>query len=172
VMFASTIEDQAKGYHLGVDRYITKPLARSTLIEELRGLTGQGPEPRVLIIDDEERDRYLLKQKLKHLPLSITEASNGTEGVRLACKDRPNLIFLDLVMPDLTGFQVLEKLKARDVAEIPVIVVTSRILTDSDRDELLQRASAIVGKQDLEQADFGELLRRAMSGTIRPVSAG
>jgi CheY-like chemotaxis protein len=172
VLIASTIEDQAKAYHLGADRYLVKPIERPQLVRELKALTGSQPEYRVLIIDDEERDRYILRQKLNALPLAITEAHTGNEGVRMACNDNPNLIFLDLGMPDLSGFEVLEKLKSPTVAEIPVIIVTSRILADSERTELMRRAIAIVGKQDLEQANLGELLKFAMNGTVRGPSAG
>ena len=107
---------ERKGFHLGVDRYLCKPIERSDLIRELRALTGQPPLFQVLIIDDEERDRYLLKQRFRDLPVLIAEASSGAEGIRAACKHKPDLIFLDLGMPDLTGFEVLERLKSEAAA--------------------------------------------------------
>lgn len=172
VLVVSTIEDQAKAYDLGVNRYLLKPINGFDLIRELRALTGQPPLSRVLIIDDEEHERYLLKQKIRNLPLLIGEASNGTQGFDAACKHKPDLIFLDLGMPGMTGFEVLEKLKAEPaVAAVPVVIVTSRVLSASERNQLMQRAFAIVGKETLEQTDFAEMLRRAMKDTVLPVSA-
>jgi signal transduction histidine kinase/DNA-binding response OmpR family regulator len=168
VLVASSIEDEGKAYHLGADRYLCKPIERAELIRELGTLTGQRPAERVLIIDDEERDRYLLKQSLKPLALSIIEASSGTEGIRVAHENKPGLIFLDLGMPDLNGFKVLEQLSKSDLAEIPVVIVTSQVLTDLERNQLNQRSIAIVDKQHLAQTDFGELLRLAAKGRVNP----
>ena len=172
MIVVSTIDDEAKGFHLGVDRYLVKPVERSELIRELRSLTGQPPMAQVLIIDDEERDRYLLRQKLRNLPLLAIEAATGTEGIRAACKHKPDVIFLDLGMADLSGFEVLERLKKEpSAAEIPVVVVTSRVLTVPEREEIMQRAVAIVGKGNLEVTDFDEVIRRATKARIPPVIA-
>ncbi len=172
IIVASTIEDQAKGFHLGVDRYLIKPFERFDLITELRAVTGQQPGGRVLIIDDQERDRYVLKQELRNQPLLIMEAANGMEGFNKACNYKPNLIFLDLGMPDLSGFEVLRKLKAEpQLAAIPVVIVTSQILTDSERNELRKYAMAIVSKENLEHTDFADVLQRATNEGLLPASA-
>ena len=170
VLIVSTIDDQSKGYHLGVDRYLLKPIERAELIKELKSLTGQPPMMEVLIIDDEERDRYLVKQRLRNLPLLVREATSGTEGIRAACKHKPDVILLDLGMADLSGFEVLERLK-RDAAtaEIPVVVITSRVLTVPEREEIMRRAVLIVGKGNLENTDFDDVIRRATKGGILPV---
>ena len=82
----------------------------------------------------------------------MIEAASGTEGIRMACKHRPDVIFLDLGMADLSGFEVLERLKKEpSTAEIPVVVVTSRVLTGPEREEIMQRAVEIVGKGNLEK---------------------
>jgi signal transduction histidine kinase/CheY-like chemotaxis protein len=164
LLVASSIEDQAKGFHLGADRYLIKPIERPDLIKELTALTGEQPMPRVLIIDDEERDRYLIKQKLRDMSLIIVEAENGPEGIRMAHKNKPDVIFLDMRMPDMTGFEVVERLKKdAGLAEIPVILVTSHILTEAERGAMAQKVLTIVGKGNLEQTDFAELLRRAQN---------
>jgi signal transduction histidine kinase/DNA-binding response OmpR family regulator len=162
VLVASTIEDRNKGFHLGIDSYILKPFEQFDLLRELKGLTGQMATSRVLVIDDQERDRYLLKRRLRGLPLLMMEAPGGVEGLRLAAKSKPDVIFLDLTMPDLTGFEVLDRLKSDpDVSGIPVIITTSRILSEAEQQRLLDRTVAIVGKDRLEQTDFAELLRFA-----------
>ncbi|HXE63335.1 MAG TPA: ATP-binding protein [Bryobacteraceae bacterium] len=162
ILVASTIEDRNKGFHLGVDAYLLKPFERADLLRELRLLTGQGATRRVLIIDDQERDRYLLKQRLRGLSLLIMEASGGSEGLLLASRTRPDLIFLDLTMPDLAGAEVLDRLgQDPDLARTPVVIVTSRTLSAQERHRLEQKAFAILGKDQLEHTDCADLLRRA-----------
>jgi len=170
VMVASTIEDQNKGFHLGADSYLLKPFEQPVLIQELCKLTGHLESTRVLIIDDLERDRYVLRQHLRSSQVSITEASGGLEGIRMATAARPDLIFLDLMMPDLTGFEVLDILKSDPaVAKIPVIITTSQVLSESDQQRLLPRTVVILGKGMLEQVDFPELLRCAAIERALPV---
>jgi len=168
VLVASTIEDRNKAFHLGADSYILKPFEQSELLRELRTLTGQAVTTRALIIDDQERDRYLLKQQLRDLPLQIMEAPGGVEGLRVASERRPDVIFLDLSMPDLSGFDVLRKLRGEAVtAGIPVIIVTSLVLSEADRQRLPEREIAIVRKDCLEQTDFAELLRSSGVSALR-----
>jgi signal transduction histidine kinase/CheY-like chemotaxis protein len=168
VLVASTIEDRNKGFHLGADSYILKPFEQADLLRELRALTGQVVTTRALIIDDQESDRYVLKQMLRDLPLQIMEAPGGVEGLRLATERRPDLIFLDLSMPDMSGFEVLRKLKGQSATvDIPVIIVTSLVLSEADRQRLPEQDIVIVRKDSLEQTDFAELLRGAVVSANR-----
>jgi CheY-like chemotaxis protein len=112
ILVVSTIEDQGKAFHLGASDYLVKPIERADLISRLRALTGQTPLHRVLIIDDNERDRYLFKRQLKDAPFLVLEASGGREGIRKANEAKPHLIVLDINMPDMGGFEVVERLKA------------------------------------------------------------
>jgi signal transduction histidine kinase len=95
---------------------------------------------RVLIIDDNEIERYALRQFLSTSRYEVIEATSGYDGLRLARQAHPHVIFLDLMMPDVHGFEVLKMLKAiEDTRRIPIVLFTSqRLETDSDR----QRASA------------------------------
>jgi signal transduction histidine kinase/CheY-like chemotaxis protein len=162
ILVASTIEDRSKGFHLGIDAYLLKPFEPADLLRELRLLTGQSATRRILLIDDQERDRYLLKQRMRGLSLLIMEASGGIEGLQLAVKTRPDVIFLDLTMPDLSGNEVLERLAADPaLAAIPVIIATSRPLSARERQQLSRQAFAILEKDHLDRTDFADLLRRA-----------
>jgi CheY-like chemotaxis protein len=117
------------------------------------------------MIDDEERDRYVLRQKLGNLRVSISEATSGAAGIQAARQDRPDLIFLDLTMPDMTGFETLRELsKDPSTANIPVIVVTSRVLTETERAVLMQHAAAILSKASLDRTNIEQLLRDAIRG--------
>jgi signal transduction histidine kinase/CheY-like chemotaxis protein len=165
VIVASTIEDQAKGFNLGATSYLVKPVERSALLTELRRLTGEHTLGRILMIDDNELDRYLLKQHLKNLPVGISEASSGAEGIRNAVETTPDAIFLDLAMPGMSGFEVIERLKAAPASRgIPVIIVTSRSLTDLERRKLMEGGAAIIlNKQNLTATLVEDALRRTLN---------
>jgi len=169
VIIVSTIEDQAKAFHLGADDYLMKPIERSLLLERLRELASR--TPRILIIDDDERDRYLLKQQLRESNVVIQEASGGAEGIRVAAAEKPDAILLDLTMPDLSGFEVLDALK-NDAAtqDIPVVICTSRILTDSERLQLSEKIVAILSKEGLGQGEAAQAIRCALSSPRLPAA--
>jgi signal transduction histidine kinase/CheY-like chemotaxis protein len=160
VIILSTLEDRAKGYHLGAASYLTKPVDRAQLVGELSILTGEPPLNQILIIDDNEMDRYLLKQQLRKLSVLINEAPSGVEGLRKARELQPKVIFLDLVMPGSSGFETLDELKSDPaLRDIPVVVATSLVLRDDERVRLVKKAVAIVHKDKLAQTDIAELLR-------------
>ena len=170
VIVATTIEDHAKAFHLGADDYLVKPIERAPLLERLRKLTGSTRSPSILIIDDNERDRYLLKQLFRGSSIVIQEAAGGAEGLREAMKEQPNAIVLDLSMPDLSGFEVLDALKKdASTKDIPVVICTSRILTESERRRLGGQTVAVVNKDRME-TDAANVIRSAVSA-LR-VSAG
>jgi CheY-like chemotaxis protein len=118
-----------------------------------------------LIVDDDEVSRYLLKGALAHSGYRLLEAHGGREGLRLARENKPRAIILDLAMPDLSGFEVLELLKSDpQTQEIPVVIHTSQELGSQDR-ALLHAAVDIVPKQsgsrELTSARIAEALTRA-----------
>jgi CheY-like chemotaxis protein len=120
--------------------------------------------PKILIIDDEEIARYLLRQSLAAPPECIEEAADGMEGVAKAHQGRPQAIFLDLMMPGMTGWEALKMLKADPVTrEIPVLVITSKKLKDSDRAQLEPDAAAILSKEILSQQEATAEIRAALA---------
>jgi signal transduction histidine kinase/CheY-like chemotaxis protein len=103
--------------------------------------------PIILIIDDEEISRYVLRNLLRASNFRVIEANGGVNGLQVAESRRPAAIFLDLIMNGMQGEETLQRLKANPAtASIPVIVHTSRVLTDVERAKLLQHAIAIVSK--------------------------
>jgi CheY-like chemotaxis protein len=151
VIVVSAIDDHRKGLALGADAYGTKPVEREWLLKNLRRVTSR-PAPTALVIDDDAIARYILKRGLTGLAYDVVEAANGNEGLRLARDVRPQVIFLDLVMPDLSGHAVLAKLKDDPgCASIPVIVVTSEVLEPVERENLAARAVAVLSKDSASQ---------------------
>jgi len=163
ILVVSSIEDQAKAYHLGARDYIVKPVERVDFITRLRALTDQPPIHRVLIIDDNETDRYLWKRQLSGAAFLITETYNGYDGFQKASQEKPDLIVLDLNMPGLSGFEVLERLKAAtSTKDIPVVICTSRILTSTERNQLAGKAVTILSKEGLDHSVAARELRRVI----------
>ncbi len=123
-------------------------------------LSAPAPKPKLLLIDDEDVSRYLLSQLLGS-SYEIIEAKNGTEGIEQVHKRRPDLVFLDLSMPGLSGFEVLAQLKAApDTRDIPIVVVTGQRLDPDVEAELSRQTAALLRKDMLARiealaVDFG-----------------
>ena len=117
----------------------------------------------ILLIDDEESARYIARQRFRGTRYRIIEASNGIEGAERARFERPALILLDLVMPDRSGFDVLDDLKLdASTRSIPVIIHTSRRLRAADFDRLANRHAAILPKGEFWPADTLEYIKNLL----------
>jgi signal transduction histidine kinase/CheY-like chemotaxis protein len=176
VLVITTVDDERKGLSLGADAYCLKPIGRDTLIRKLQALTGvsaelSGGEPRVeagaqlciLIIDDEPVDRYILLRLLEQQPCIVEQAASGFEGLRILREIKPDLIFLDLNMPGLSGYEVLNRIKADPATRnIPVAVVTSAELSAQQHLQLEGQACAVMNKVDLSAKAIDDLLAAAM----------
>jgi signal transduction histidine kinase/DNA-binding response OmpR family regulator len=146
VLVISSVEDERKGLALGADGYCLKPVSRTSLLERLNTLTGH----RVLIIDDDPASRYVIQKLLTGRKTCVLEASDGRSGLVAARRSRPSLIFLDLMLPDMRGEQILEALREdTQLQSVPVAIVTSRLLSAQQRAELETRAQAVLQKSDL-----------------------
>ena len=99
-------------------------------------------------MDDRERDRYLIRGALGTLGhFEIAEADCGEDALSRARSVKPDVIFLDLILPDITGFEILERLKSdSETKDIPVIINTSKILDESERRRLIAETAAILAK--------------------------
>ncbi|MCY1073422.1 ATP-binding protein [Archangium lansingense] len=132
---------------------------------ERQSLEQETPHARtVLIIDDDEVARYLLQRLLADASIQFREAATGPEGLRLAGEVRPAAILLDLSLPGMDGFEVLEALRREPSTRgIPVIIHTSRSLTEQERGRLLSHAVGILSKSGLTRDVAFDLLERAFS---------
>ena len=130
VIVVSTVEDERKALALGADAYSRSRSSATGCSTSSRELTRPRALHRVLVVDDEEISRYVLRQHLAGNERQVVEAESGAEALRRARDERPDVVCLDLGMPDLDGFEVLRRLKADpDTCGIPVVVVTARELT-------------------------------------------
>jgi signal transduction histidine kinase/DNA-binding response OmpR family regulator len=152
ILVVTVTDREQKARALGADEFWLKPVDEVRLQKKLQELARSGPVERVLIIDDDDVHRYLLKQLLKDTPYVLLEAAGGKDGVRLAREQVPQLIFLDFVLPDITAFDVLDELKGDPrTREIPVILHTSHELREDERVRLANETAAILSKHTLSR---------------------
>ena len=152
VLVVTVTNRERKARALGADEFWLKPIDQERLLKRLRTLTRAGPMPRILVIDDDDRARYIVRKHLVGLPFELIEASSGPEGIAAAQDRIPHVILLDFLLQDMTAFDVLDDLKSDPrTRAIPVIIVTSQALDAAQQKRLLEEADAVISKQNLSR---------------------
>jgi len=150
ILVITVVDNQRKAISLGADFFCEKPCDRGWLLDTLDQIVGADRSPKILIIDDEEASRYVLKSALQRQPLTLIEADGGRAGIDLAVRERPTAIFLDFVMPEMNGLEVLKELRNDPrTKDIPVIISSGKPLDGKERSYFVEHASALLPKQDL-----------------------
>jgi PAS domain S-box-containing protein len=176
VVMLTIVDEKNKGYALGASDYVTKPIDR----ERLRALLGRfcehGAERRALIVEDDEDTRRWLHQALVREGWEVGEAANGKEALESLAKAPVNVILLDLMMPEMDGFEFLaERRKNKALARIPVIVVTAADLSEDDRRRLNGGVLHVLQKsaqtRDQLLGELRELVAQCLPDEIRLESA-
>jgi signal transduction histidine kinase/CheY-like chemotaxis protein len=170
VAVVTTVEDERKAFALGADVYCRKPAGRQHLLDFLAPLAAPDTSKRVLVADDEEVFRYVLRQHLLAARHVISEAATGEEALRLARVERPDLICLDLGMPDIGGAEVLRRLREDPgTRDIPVVVVTAAPLGDADRRQLGELSAHVLTKDAVSREQVLAAVDAAMRATAGAV---
>jgi CheY-like chemotaxis protein len=151
VVLMSIIEEKNRGYALGAAEYLVKPVDRNKLVETLRAICGAA-SGRALLVDDDDIVRRGVRAALEPIGWEVIEAENGAVAVDMLASSRPDAIILDLMMPKMDGFELLEALRARpEWRDIPVVVITAKDLTDADRDRLNGGIARVIQKTDRDE---------------------
>jgi signal transduction histidine kinase/DNA-binding response OmpR family regulator len=147
VIMLSMVDDRTRGYALGVTEYLTKPADKQQLLTILRRSVREGPVAPVLIVDDDQDQRELLRRTLEGEGWEVIAAHNGRAAMESVRARRPACIILDLLMPKMDGMQFVSELRADpSFSDIPVAVLTSRDLSDADHDMLRGQVQRIMQK--------------------------
>jgi len=150
VVVVTVQEEYRKALALGADAYRIKPIDRQWLLETVRQFTHPESSETLLIIDDDPASRYVLARCLASTSYSIREAASGLEGLVKSRTDRPRAVFLDLHLPDMSGFEVLDRLQAEPCTQgIPVILYTAQSLNAEMRRQLAAREVRLLEKNAL-----------------------
>jgi signal transduction histidine kinase/CheY-like chemotaxis protein len=165
VVIVSMLDERGKGYALGAADYLVKPVDRDDLLGALRPLAaannGDGESVKVLAIDDDPVALELVGAVLDPEGYTVLRAQGGDEGVGIAFREQPALVILDLLMPGTDGFEVVEQLRGDPrTADIPIVVLTSKSISEGDRQRLNSRIAHLAEKGRFSRAEFVELVRR------------
>jgi len=167
VVIVTVMENKALGYKLGATDYLQKPVSSEDLIGAIsRILTGLAQS--ALVVDDEPAARDLIRQVLEDENISVREAHNGLDALEALQQAIPDVIILDLMMPEMDGFDTLRCLQENEQwAAIPVIVVTAKTLGEAERTFLDERVEATVQKAGMTT----ESLLKEIGKTMRRLAA-
>jgi PAS domain S-box-containing protein len=170
VVIISIVADPGKGFALGAAAVMQKPISRQELYHSLVGLGLFPVAPdstlRILVVDDDPNAVELVAVQMKEYASTVLRAYGGREAIDIAQRELPDLIVLDLMMPEVTGFDVVAALQNRaETARIPVLIVTAKPISDADRTRLNGYVLSIMDKATFDPDRFIGEVRRA---TVAP----
>jgi hypothetical protein len=172
VVMVTVSEKPELAFALGASEFLNKPVDRRALRDVL-GRVLRGPAGDVLIVDDDEAQRAVLRRMLETEGLPAREAENGLMGLGQIAAARPAAILLDLLMPGMDGFEMLDAMQANEAwRAIPVVVVTSKDLEAEDRDRLRGRVTTILEKGSYRREALLSHVRRLTVPTARDAAPG
>ena len=174
VVIESVLAEEKRGLLLGAAEYLTKPLDRGRLLESI-GRIGQvdadGGRPLVLAIDDDPVVATVLRAVLAPAGFRLMSSPLGREGIKVARREQPALVIVDLLLPDISGFEVIESLRADPRTQaVPVIALTAANLSAADRSRLESRVSSLAQKGDFTRDSVLLAVQRAIGAA--PAGAG
>jgi CheY-like chemotaxis protein/two-component sensor histidine kinase len=161
VIMVSILDEQRRAASLGAAGYLTKPIERERLTRMIGRFRVPARPTRILLVDDDADQRERLRGWLDGAQWTVQEAANGREALARVQADKPDLILLDLMMPEMDGFAVVAALqKEARWCDIPVIVVTARDLDAKDRERLNSGVQSVLVKEMFRPAELVERIRQ------------
>jgi adenylate cyclase len=161
VIMLTILDEKQKGVALGASGYLTKPVDRARLAALLDRFKVKEAVPRVLVVEDDAVTREMMRRLLVAEGWEVTGAGNGREALDRLATDRPHLILLDQMMPEMDGFQFLAELRNHtEAAATPVIIVTAADLSAEDRRSLSGGVEHILQKGGVDRDELMQQIRR------------
>ncbi|MDO8351520.1 MAG: response regulator [Gallionella sp.] len=163
VIMLTMMDNQNLGFSLGAADYLNKPVSRERLLETV-GKHLSNRDGTILIVEDDIASRQMLRRALEQERWPVIEAENGRVALERIAEHIPALILLDLMMPEMDGFQVIEQLHQHDAwRTIPVVIITAKDLTRQDMERLNGSVLQIVQKGTYSQSDLLAQVRRLVN---------
>lgn len=170
VIILSIIEDEERCFRLGASGYLPKPIDRERLVDRVSRLVAAGPVRRsegkgyVLVVDDDDSVLKAVATILTNHGFQVDIARNGADGLELARERQPDLVILDLMMPGMTGHEVLLALKQNSAtAEIPVMILTAA--EPDERIRALQGGAESLMTKPFTEKELAKLVLGALQGS-------
>jgi len=161
VIVVTISTDKTTGFALGALGYVSKPIIKESLLLEIYNIDKK---PRsILIIDDNEIELNQMAEMVKIEDITPIIAKGGREGLELLKKEHADLLILDLMMPEVNGFEVLHELrKNRKTQYMPVIVVTAKHLSAKDKALLNGQVSAVIAKNETTVSELNAEIKKIL----------
>lgn len=164
VIICSILSEQEKGFSLGAADYLVKPISEEDLLTAIHRLNADGSIRNILVIDDDPVDLRLIEKMLsKSGHYKIMLAEGGLQGWEILSTEPPHAVILDLFMPEMDGFTILEKMRTTpELSDIPVLVVSGADLTPEQRQQLADFGKQLLTKSMLKEEQLLAMLDRAL----------
>jgi len=167
VIMLTIMDEKQMGYALGAADYLTKPINWDRLVAILQRYDCARPPCPLLVVEDDPVMRDMLRRRLEKEDWMVIEAENGRVALERMTERRPELILLDLMMPEMDGFQFLDEIrKHKDWHAIPVIVVTAKELSAQDRQRLNGSVEKILQKGAYSREELIREVRDLVKASI------
>jgi signal transduction histidine kinase/DNA-binding response OmpR family regulator len=176
IIMLSILDNRELGYSLGAADYLVKPVSRIDLLERLTRLRDHTPLRHALVIDDDPIEQRVISAALNDAGLETTTVSSGTDALAWLDTHTPDVITLDLMMPGMDGFEVLDEIRHRPgLRAVPVLIITAKDIMPEERERLNSRIAAIINKGPAQRdellREIREQLRRRREQLTAPVEA-
>jgi CheY-like chemotaxis protein len=151
VIMLSIVDDKNLGFALGASDYMTKPIDRERLSALLEKYRCVSLSCKVLLVEDDPTTREMMSRMLKEHGWQVIEAENGRRALSQLHESRPDLVLLDLMMPEMDGFQFvseMQKITDEALRATPIVVVTAKDITEADRAQLNGHVERVLQKGD------------------------
>jgi len=172
VVVVSMLDERGRGFALGAAEYLVKPVGKEQLLAALYRAAAM-PEQKhtVVAIDDDPLAIELVKASLEPEGWTVLGAATGREGLALIREQQPSAVLLDLLMPGMDGFEVVEALRADpETKSVPVVILTSKSMTQQDKQRLQGRITYVARKTQFNLSGLAGLLRWASTSRQSPAS--
>src|SRR5689334_4959644 len=172
VIVVSMLDERGRGFALGAAEYLVKPVGKEQLLAALYRAAAM-PERKhtVVAIDDDPLAIELVRASLEPEGWTVLGAATGQEGLALIREQQPSAVLLDLLMPGMDGFEVVEALRADpDTKSVPVVILTSKSMTQQDKERLQGRITYVARKTEFDLSGLAGLLRWASTSRQSPAS--
>src|SRR5499427_5801210 len=172
VVVVSMLDERGRGFALGAAEYLVKPVGKEELLAALYRAAAMPEQTHTVVaIDDDPLAIELVRVSLEPEEWTVLGAATGQEGLALIRERQPSAVLLDLLMPGMDGFEVVEALRADpDTKSIPVVILTSKSMTQQDKERLQGRITYVARKTEFDLSGLGGLLRWASTSRQSPAS--